>query len=197
MADPLPIVCPFCEHVPDNCEVRVCAKHREHDKASVLADATVGMAVREVAANAMRDRDAAITEVARIRGELDAARAAVARISPLLYVLDQWHAFALDKQLAHLSGPDHALVNAIGAYTAGAAAPLTVAAALMLTEVRSGAKWVEWTRPDDGSRWRVEAVGDELGHRWRRDGRWSALFECSFTLIDLDAACTLVDPEQS
>jgi hypothetical protein len=69
MADPLPIVCPFCEHVPDNCEVRVCEKHKEHDQAPrAIGDS--GMAIRGLAASAMRERDTAIEEVARLRGVL-------------------------------------------------------------------------------------------------------------------------------
>jgi hypothetical protein len=72
---------------------------------------------------------------------------------------------------------------------------MTVAKALMLPQVRDGSVWVEWTRSDDNTRWRVEAHDGELGHRWRRENGWSALFECTFTLLDLDAPCTLISSQ--
>lgn len=81
-----------------------------------------------------------------------------------------------------------------------APAPLTVAAALMLPEVRSGVKWIEYERPNGcgGTLASVVAIDDGVIRRTHSFNRGDQFFDWQVAIrsTDLDATCALVDPEQ-
>lgn len=78
------------------------------------------------------------------------------------------------------------------------AVPLTVAAALMLPEVRSGRKWIEYERPNrcGGTFTSVVAVDDGIIRRTLWPSQRDPFYDWKVALktSDLDATCTLVDP---
>lgn len=85
------------------------------------------------------------------------------------------------------------IATAPGAATPPAGEPMTVAMALMLPEVRSGEKWIEWTpRLCREMQFRFHPPSKQFDAR-PKDGDWQRV--ALVALSDLDQPCTLVDPE--
>lgn len=83
------------------------------------------------------------------------------------------------------------------AATTPAGEPMTVAMALMLPEVRSGGRWIQWRPSPQHETHQIRVAGDDIYIRWTFHdvaggvawGRWRMQ---GVSLTDLDATCDLV-----